>query len=270
MLIQNLEAEILASHQIGREVFLLKLQAPAIAAAAQPGQFVHIRCSETLDPLLRRPLSIHDVGAGGELFLLYQVKGRGTAWLARQGAGKKINILGPIGRGFTLPANKRVALVAGGLGIVPLLFLARRALEAGNEVDFFYGAQDRERLYQLETLKAMKINLFVATDDGSEGFYGPVTKLWEHYLEERTYDRCYACGPRAGMAEFARLASKFSITAEVSLEERMACGLGACRGCVTALLDAQGKIYYENVCTGGPVFDAATVYWGDQVKWNKL
>ncbi|WP_258358615.1 dihydroorotate dehydrogenase electron transfer subunit [Moorella sulfitireducens (nom. illeg.)] len=265
-MIQNMEAEVLAARQMGREVFLLKLQAPAVTAAAQPGQFVHIRCSETMDPLLRRPLSIHDVGDKGEIVLLYQVKGRGTAWLAGREAGDKIDILGPIGRGFTLPAGKRVALVAGGLGIVPLLFLARRALEAGNEVDFFYGAQDKERLYQLETLKAMKINLFVATDDGSAGFHGQVTRLWEHYLEERTYHRGYACGPRAELAEFARLAAKYSMAAEVSLEEKMACGLGACRGCATALLDARGKIYYENVCTGGPVFNAADVYWGDQVK----
>ncbi|WP_338823963.1 Dihydroorotate dehydrogenase B (NAD(+)), electron transfer subunit [Moorella humiferrea] len=263
MLIQNIAAEVLASHQAGPEVFLLKLRAPAIAKVAQPGQFVHIRCGETMDPLLRRPLSIHDVGAGGELFLLYQVKGRGTAWLAGRQAGDKVDILGPIGRGFTLPAKKRVALVAGGLGIVPLLFLARRALEAGNVVDFFYGAQDKERLYRLETLEAMAINLFVATDDGSTGFHGPVTELWKEHLREKTYDLSYACGPRAGLAAFARLAARYGIPAEVSLEERMACGFGACRGCVTALLDAQGKIYYENVCTGGPVFDAASVYWGD-------
>ncbi|MDK2817278.1 MAG: dihydroorotate dehydrogenase electron transfer subunit [Moorella sp. (in: firmicutes)] len=269
-MLQYLEAEVLASHQLGQDVYLLRLHAPLIAEAAQPGQFVHVRCSETFDPLLRRPLSIHDAGNKGELTLLYQVKGRGTAWLALQQPGQKINILGPLGRGFTLPQNKRLALVAGGMGMVPLLFLARRALEAGNEVDFFYGTRDREQLYQLETLKAMQVNLFLATDDGSAGFQGPVTKLWEKYIPERSYDRGYACGPRQALAAFARLSGKFSLPAEVSLEERMACGLGACRGCVTALLDAQGKIYYENVCTGGPVFDAATVYWGDQVKWNKL
>ncbi|MEW8958260.1 MAG: dihydroorotate dehydrogenase electron transfer subunit [Moorella sp. (in: firmicutes)] len=263
MLIQNITAEVLASHQAGPEVFLLKLRAPAIAKVAQPGQFVHIRCGETMDPLLRRPLSIHDVGAGGELFLLYQVKGRGTAWLAGRQAGDKVDILGPIGRGFTLPAKKRVALVAGGLGIVPLLFLARRALEAGNVVDFFYGVQDETGLYRLETLRTMGVNLYIATDDGSAGFYGSVIELWKDNLQDRTYDYSFACGPKAGLAAFARLAARYGIPAEVSLEERMACGFGACRGCVTALLDAQGKIYYENVCTGGPVFDAASVYWGD-------
>lgn len=262
-MIQNVAAAVMSSDRVGEGVYLLRLKTPTVAKEARPGQFIHIRCSETMDPLLRRPLSIHDIAAGGELILLYQVRGRGTAWLARQQPGNSIDILGPLGRGFTLPSNKRVALVAGGLGVVPLLFLARRALERGNKVDFFYGAQDKDRLYQRETLEAMGLNLFLATDDGSAGFKGPVTKLWEQYLAERSYDRSYACGPRAELAEFARLAARAAIPAEVSLEERMACGLGACRGCVTALRDACGNKYYENVCTGGPVFDAATVCWED-------
>ncbi|MDN5344446.1 MAG: dihydroorotate dehydrogenase electron transfer subunit [Clostridia bacterium] len=261
VLIQNLEAEVLASCRVGADVYLLRLQAPTIAEIARPGQFVHVRCSETLDPLLRRPLSIHDIGDGGGLVFLYQVRGRGTAWLARQQAGSRIDILGPLGRGFTLTTNKRIALVAGGLGIVPLLFIARQALENGNQVDFFYGARDRERLYQRETLQAMGVNLLLATDDGSAGFRGPVTKLWEQYLKERRYERAYACGPREELAEFAHLAARYDIPAEVSLEERMACGLGACRGCVTTLRDTTGNRYYENVCTGGPVFDAAAVEW---------
>lgn len=265
-MIQKLEAEVLATAQMGAGVYLLHLYAPDVAGSAQPGQFVHIRCSETTDPLLRRPLSIHDLGKEGELIFLYQVKGRGTAWLVRQEPGSKIDILGPLGRGFTLPASKiniRIALVAGGLGVVPLLFLARRARARGYEVDFFYGAQNGERLFQAAALRALDINLHIATDDGSAGWPGPVTKLWEQYLQAGNYDRAYACGPRAELKEFARLAGKAAIPAEVSLEERMACGLGACRGCVTALRDTLGNKYYENVCTGGPVFDAATVDWED-------
>lgn len=254
---------MLATSRAGQDVYLLSLDAPTITKVSQPGQFVHIRCSDTFDPLLRRPLSIHDIGSEGELILLYQVRGRGTAWLAGRQVSNKVNVLGPIGRGFTLPVKKKTALVAGGLGVVPLLFLARRLLELNNEVDFFLGAQDSKRLLRLDALQDMKINLFLATDDGSLGFKGPVTRLWQEHLEHEAYDRGYACGPRAEMAEFARLAGEVALPAEVSLEERMACGLGACRGCVAAIRGSYGNKQYQNVCTCGPVFDAASVCWED-------
>ncbi|AKX97591.1 dihydroorotate dehydrogenase B (NAD(+)), electron transfer subunit [Moorella thermoacetica] len=257
---QKLEAEVVASIRIGPDICLLRLKAPAIAATARPGQFVHLRCGEGLDPLLRRPLSIHDSG-DGELTLFYQVKGRGTAWLSRQHPGSKVDLLGPLGRGFTLVSGRRLALVAGGLGMAPLFFLARQARELGNEVDFFYGARNSRGLHRLEALEDLGIRLFIATDDGSAGFRGPVTALWEKQLKDNHYDRAYACGPRPALAAFARLAAAAAVPAEVSLEERMACGFGACRGCVTALRDSRGEKYYENVCTGGPVFDAAAVCW---------
>ncbi|MDK2821672.1 MAG: dihydroorotate dehydrogenase electron transfer subunit [Clostridia bacterium] len=263
-MIQNIKAEILASRKIGHDIFLLKLNAPSITETAQPGQFVHIRCSETTDPLLRRPISIHDINSDGELTLIYHVKGKGTSWLSKREAGKKLDILGPIGRGFTLTENKRVALVAGGLGSIPLFFLAKKAAEKNNEVDFFIGAQSKGCLLRIDELKALNINLYIATDDGSEGFKGFITQLWEQYLKNgKVYDRAYSCGPKPQMAAFSRLAIKASLPAEVSLEENMACGIGACRGCVTTIQDSYGNKHYENVCTCGPVFDATTVCWGD-------
>ncbi|BCV22691.1 dihydroorotate dehydrogenase electron transfer subunit [Moorella sp. Hama-1] len=257
---QHLQVEVLTSQPVGMDICLLRLKAPDLARAARPGQFVHLRCGEGLDPFLRRPLSIHDAGAG-EVTLFYQIKGRGTSWLRRRVPGSRVDLLGPLGRGFTLISGGRLALVAGGLGMAPLFFLARVARGMGNEIDFFYGARDRQGLYRLEDLEGLGVRLFLATDDGSTGFHGPVTGLWEQHLKGTSYDRAYACGPRPALATFARLAAAAGILAEVSLEERMACGFGACRGCVTALHDARGEKYYENVCTGGPVFDAAAVCW---------
>ncbi|MGI9860558.1 dihydroorotate dehydrogenase electron transfer subunit [Moorella naiadis] len=259
---QHLQVEVLTSQPVGTDTCLLKLKAPDLARAARPGQFVHLLCGEGRDPLLRRPLSIHDAG-GGEVTLFYQVKGRGTSWLSRRQPGSRVDLLGPLGRGFTLVAGGRLALMAGGLGMAPLFFLARVAREIGNTVDFFYGARDRQGLHRLEDLEGLGVRLYLATDDGSAGLHGSVTALWEQQLQGRVYDRAYACGPRPALAAFARLAAAAGIPAEVSLEERMACGFGACRGCVTALRDARGEKYYENVCTGGPVFDAAAVCWED-------
>lgn len=263
LLTEILEAVVLASSQIRPDIYLLSLEAPTISRDARPGQFVHIRCSHMYDPLLRRPLSIHDIGSKGELVLLFQAKGRGTAWLAGQQAGNRINVLGPVGQGFSIVANKKVAIVAGGLGVVPLLFLARKLLESDNEVNFFLGAQDCDKLLRLEALRRMEVNLFLATDDGSAGFKGTVTDLWKKHLRPGAFDWAYACGPQAEMAEFARLAERVALPAEVSLEERMACGIGLCRGCVTAVCDASGHKKYENVCSCGPVFNAAAVCWED-------
>lgn len=264
-MIDLLDAEVLANERAEKDIYLMRLFAPRIVKVAKPGQFVHVRCSSssTFDPLLRRPLSIHDVYHDKEeLILLYKVRGRGTEWLAGRNPGSRVNVLGPIGQSFTLPAGNKVAIVAGGLGIVPLLFLARRLLLLNNEIDFFFGAEESEKLYQLENLQSLNMNLLISTDDGSRGFRGQVTGMWEEYLKIKRYDMAYACGPWAEMAEFARLAGLYSIPAEVALEERMACGVGACRGCVTGISDGGGKRHYVNVCTHGPVFDAAGVCWG--------
>ncbi|GFN22075.1 dihydroorotate dehydrogenase electron transfer subunit [Thermanaeromonas sp. C210] len=254
------QGEVVANSPVGPGIYHLRLR--VALPGALPGQFVHLRCGSSLDPLLRRPLSIHDYNpAGQEVQLLYQVVGRGTAWLAGRKPGDFIDGLGPLGRGFTLPAGPRVALVAGGLGLAPLFFLARVAAAEGCQVTFYVGARSREGLLRLEALEGLGLEVQRATDDGSAGFAGPVTSLLARDLEYKRYDQIFACGPRAMLAEVARLAGQKGIPAEVSLEERMACGLGACRGCVVALYGEDGSIAYENVCSAGPVFPAEKIVW---------
>ncbi|MGI9952288.1 dihydroorotate dehydrogenase electron transfer subunit [Moorellaceae bacterium AZ2] len=254
------QGEVLANSPAGPDIYHLRLKVPVLTA--QPGQFVHIRCGPYFDPLLRRPLSIHDFDpARQELELLYQVVGKGTAWLADRGPGDLIDGLGPLGRGFSLPAGPRVALVAGGLGLAPLFFLARVAAARGEQVTFYLGARSRRQLLRQEALQKLGIEVKTATDDGSAGFAGPVTALLARDLEKKRYDQIFACGPRAMLEKVTQLAGQKGIPAEVSLEERMACGLGACRGCVVALYQEDGSLAYENVCSAGPVFPAPKIVW---------
>ncbi|HBT47746.1 MAG TPA: dihydroorotate dehydrogenase electron transfer subunit [Peptococcaceae bacterium] len=254
------QGEVVANTAVGPDIYHLRLR--TALPGPRPGQFVHLRCGSSWDPLLRRPLSIHDYNpARQELELLYQVVGRGTAWLAGRRPGDFLDGLGPLGRGFTLPPGPRVALVAGGLGIAPLFFLARVAAAGGYQVTLYVGARSRDGLLRLETLQGLAVEVQRATDDGSAGFAGPVTSLLARHLEYKQYDGIFACGPRAMLAEVAKLAGQRGIPAEVSLEERMACGLGACRGCVVALYGEDGSIAYENVCSAGPVFPAEKIVW---------
>lgn len=252
--------EVICNSSLGQGVYLLRLRAPL--ARVEPGQFIHLRCAWGYDPLLRRPLSVHDFEPQSqEILLLYRVMGKGTAWLAERRPGDKISGLGPLGRGFVLPRGKRVAMVAGGMGVAPLFFAARRALAYGNEVVFLQGARRREELWRSEELRALGVEWEAATEDGSLGFTGLVPDLLAHHLTFRKFDCVFACGPRDMLAAVAGIAGAHRVPAQVSLEEHMACGLGACRGCVVPVYQENGDVGYENVCSDGPVFSAARVVW---------
>lgn len=276
------------------EVFL-----PEVALEAKPGQFVHLRCGEGIDPFLRRPLSIAGVDRGeGLVRFLYQVKGEGTRWLARRRAGDRLDVIGPLGNGFeafSQPGQPGSAiLVAGGIGVAPLLFLAQemqfqqycreRAQQVGAGTSLrpvaLLGARTAGLLLGAKELEEMGCQVLVATEDGSAGFHGLVTELLERTLEDHLADHSqnpgdgevavYACGPRPMLAAVARLCQQYHLPGWVSLEERMACGLGACRGCAVKVhrKDAQTEADYTelgytyvNVCSEGPVFSVNEVIW---------
>ncbi|WP_027717202.1 dihydroorotate dehydrogenase electron transfer subunit [Desulfovirgula thermocuniculi] len=262
--------------KVGLDVYRMELFAPDVAAQARPGQFLHVsvhtkgRGSDCYDPLLRRPLSVHGVDVKrGAVALLYRVVGRGTALLARVKEGELLDVLGPLGRGFSLPpAGSRVVLVAGGMGVAPLYFLAEELLRFGHEVHFLAGARRLEELYLLGDLLALEekrpsFKPSFATDDGSYGFCGPVTGLLEVLLAAVKVDRAYACGPRQMLREAAGVLARFGVPGEVSLEERMGCGVGACLSCACRVREA-GGFSYRRVCADGPVFAAESVDWEDR------
>ncbi len=227
------------------------LHAPDIATSAAPGQFVHLRVHDSLHPLLRRPFSVarRDVTAG-TLTLIYRVVGEGTARLADRRPGDRMDVLGPLGRGFRMLPGKIPLLVGGGVGIAPLIFLAEEARRTGRQVELLAGARTAALLVGEEDLREFGVECCPATDDGSRGYRGPVTGLVAGRLDGRAV---YASGPPAMLRQVQLLAE--SVPAQLCIEGVMACGVGACLGCSCRTRDGGRRL----VCTDGPVFDAHEV-----------
>ncbi|MCQ2559718.1 MAG: dihydroorotate dehydrogenase electron transfer subunit [Clostridia bacterium] len=247
------EFRITAKERILPDHCLLQVEAPEIAQEAQPGQFVQIRCGQDLEPLLRRPISIHRV-TGECLSFLFRIVGRGTQKLAEKQVGDKLDILGALGQGFRLPETKsKVALIGGGIGVAPLVFLADSLNDC--QVDLLAGAARRDLL--LPESYFSQVNYYPATDDGSWGYSGLVTDLLKSKLQEgESYAGFYACGPLPMLKALARLAQEFGLKGQISLEEKMGCGLGVCLSCVTKIKDQQGNSFsHQRICREGPVFD---------------
>jgi dihydroorotate dehydrogenase electron transfer subunit len=250
------ETALLAVEPVARATLRLVLDAPVLAAAARPGQFVMLGAlePERLDPFLNRPLSIHRTGPAGRLELLVAQVGRATRTMGGWRPGQRVRLLGPLGRGFDPPAGPGpLLLVGGGIGVAPLVFLAERSRAAGADCRLLYGAADAGALVPLDPGCPVEL----ATDDGSRGHPGPVTELLGPRLRAagpRPAAVC-ACGPRPMLAAVAGLCAAAGVPAQVSLENRMACGTGACMGCT---LEVAGRP--QRVCCEGPVFDATEVF----------
>ena len=234
----------------------LTLHAPLIAAAAQPGQFVMVACGPSLDPLLRRPFSIHRRIGAEQIQLLFRVVGRGTRLLSELRPGQALSLIGPLGRGFGPVLADSVCFVGGGIGIAPLLFLADRWHRSDQACTVLLGSRTGDELTQLASeFEALGCRIETATDDGSLGHHGLVTDLLAPHLAH--IRKVYVCGPHAMMATVAGLCKTVQVACEASLEAHMACGLGACLGCTIHGTDT----LYKHVCKHGPVFNAEEVAW---------
>ncbi len=259
------QATVIEHHRAGRGYYRILLKTPGLAARATPGQFVMLRVSENRDPILARPFGIASVKAKQSIELFYRVVGRGTSLLTAAERGTVLQAVGPIGKGFPMPETGTTPLfVAGGSGFPPLLYVA--ASQRGKGM-MFLGARDKGCLPPLEAMRKcrdLSKRVFVATDDGSSGKQGFVTDLLASFLNSQKSSSSFvifACGPRAMMAAVAKLAADRNIPCYVSMEERMACGLGVCMGCSVAV-KAGG---YKRVCREGPVFNAQEIDWTERV-----
>ncbi|MEG2536759.1 MAG: dihydroorotate dehydrogenase electron transfer subunit [Hydrogenoanaerobacterium sp.] len=253
---------VLEAHMEAPDIASLTLQAPELAGICRPGQFAHIYCGGGVYSLTRRPLSISDAD-GESLSFLFQVKGEGTQWLAQRKKGDTVDIVAPLGSGcYTLPQSGKIIIAAGGIGLAPVIFLAHEAVKAGLEVLLVFGARNKDNVYSVKKLEAMGVTVQIATEDGSMGERGFVTAPLERVLKSELPAAMYACGPHAMLAAVARLAQSYKVPLQLSLEERMACGVGACKGCVVAIKDDAGT-HYKNVCSDGPVFNAEEVFFDE-------
>jgi len=263
------KAELSKKEQLGPDIYRFTLKAYDIALAAQPGQFVMVKVTDGLDPLLRRPFSIHQVTGKGELQILFKAIGKGTEILANLPVGSTVDLVGPLGNSFSLPEQGLVCLVGGGMGIAPLLFLSKKLLQRKEppQIRVLLGAQHKGELTQLlMDFEGMGVQVDHATDDGSSGHKGFVTELIEPIWQGAGDQQCtvLCCGPTPMMKAVAGLCHRNKVQCQVSLETMMACGISACLGC-TVLRSKQGghnpDALYFHVCKDGPVFDAGVIEW---------
>lgn len=258
----SMEKGLVVRHlQVGQDLFEMELITPGIVSECQPGQFIHVQVGQENYPILRRPLSLYDVDRHlGSIVFLYKVVGEGTRLLSKVRPKDSLNVMGPLGRGFSLPKQEcNVLLVGGGVGIAPLVYLARVLIERRCRVRVLHGTQTREQLAAFEKLRQIGVQFMPATVDGSAGFKGLVTELLFKKVDPAWIDYIYTCGPEPMMARTAAYARQYGIAGQASLEEHMACGVGACLGCARQLkADDPG---YAKICKDGPVFDLDKLDW---------
>jgi len=249
------QALVISNEQVAFDLFEIEMIAPQVALLCEPGQFLQVRIDVNNDPLLRRPISIYDADKErGTIILLYKVVGRGTNLLTTVKAQEYLDIMGPLGKGFSLPATAgKAVLVGGGVGVAPLLYLARRLQEMKCDVTVLYGAGSSKELAAAQRFENLPVQLLTATMDGSEGYKGLVTDLLKEQINPKETNVIYTCGPEIMMASVADYAVQHNIGGECSLEENMACAVGACLGCARKLKSTDTG--YVKVCKDGPVFN---------------
>jgi dihydroorotate dehydrogenase electron transfer subunit len=256
----DLTCPLLAQHTLTGDYRLLELDAAAIVQAAQPGQFVHLRVTGLDQTALRRPFSIYRA-EGNVLSLIYKTVGRGTSRLAQLAAGDSVGLIGPLGNGFPRELAGRVpVLVAGGYGVAPLSFLARRL---GGKGVLLVGGRTAADVLCTADFRDLGWEVQVATQDGSLGEQGLVTVLLDRWLAAHPPERAelYACGPDGLLRAVTERARSAGCRAWLSLDKHMVCGVGACLACVQNLRRADGSTWIGRVCHDGPVFEANEIVW---------
>jgi len=267
---EDMTATILANAEVAPEHYLMKLAVSGAFRDARPGQFVMLRPPGRGFPFLGRPLGIYSLAQNGDgawIEILYRATGRGTKVISTMCEGDRIEILGPLGNRFELKQGmKKAVFVAGGIGIAPLVFLAemlrRDAPPERLEMILYIGAKCSAGLLGIDRMNSFGAEVRVSTDDGSAGFEGPVTDLFREDLLSFTASKTevFVCGPNPMLKRMGEIIADYPVACQVLMEERMACGMGACLGCTIEVRTPTG-VEYRQVCTDGPVFDLREIVW---------
>ena len=237
--------KIVENKKIAKDTFILKVENPALFEIL-PGQFFMIKINEFNYPLLRRPFSV--AGFSNTIDIIYRIVGEGTAILSKKREGEFLDFLGPLGNGFKINSAKRLILVGGGVGVAPLLYL-KDVIENRYKIacEAYFGFNSRDEVFTDDG--------FISTMDGSLGFKGTAVDMVQDKLDEDSL--IFACGPVPMMKKLALLSFEYGCSMQVSLESRMACGIGVCLGCVVETVDGD----FKRVCVEGPVFDFEEIQW---------
>jgi len=267
------KSQVLNNMEVSPGYFRMRMTAPPAVLHAGAGQFVMVKVNEAIDPLLRRPFGIYDMGSfatpytdcGTQTYLeiLYKVVGKGTAMLADMHQGDHLDILAPLGKGFDLgPDGEEKILVGGGVGLAPLYLLAKELVK-NHKVRLFAGGRNKDDILCITEFERLGVETYVATDDGTLGDRGLVTEVMSRYIGTTCGSKqILACGPFPMLKAVADIAAALGVPCQVSLEAYMACGMGACLGCVV-----KGKNHtaetpdFRCVCKDGPVFDYKELQW---------
>jgi dihydroorotate dehydrogenase electron transfer subunit len=265
-------APVLLQRRLARDTYLIRLQAPALACAIRPGQFMMLRVPGRTDPLLGRPFALYDTvlddaGQPIGVDVVYLVVGKMTALMSTLAAGDRIDIWGPLGNGFPEPhGSEHVALVAGGIGQTPFLAHIRELLgtrgygaaarQRVQRVSLYYGVRSADLAAGVEDFRAAGATVHMASNDGTIGHHGFVTDLLE---QQPAAEHVFGCGPEPMLHVLAKQCQRRGVPCHLSLETPMACGVGICFSCVTPVRTADGWDY-KRVCVDGPVFDASTLH----------
>jgi dihydroorotate dehydrogenase electron transfer subunit len=270
----HMEGEILENRQITPVTWIMKVHAPRAAPAMRAGQFVNLRTSRSLVPLLRRPMSIHRVirhaGAATGFCVLYDVVGPGTRNLSLLRPAERVDFVGPLGNWITVPDTvERAVLVAGGIGAGPVKFVAETLQERGiRDITVCYGARDADHSVPVDELAPNGCRVLVTTDDGSVGRKGLVTASVAELLERGRLapgDYAFACGPVPMFAALQALLARHDVDCEAATEEFMGCGFGVCFGCPLRQRQPDGTVAYRLCCVDGCLFPLSTLVFGDEV-----
>lgn len=255
MFLEN--CQIIENKKIDANYFLMKVRSEKMAADAKPGQFFMFKCNRGL-AILRRPISLHNVIVSESILeFYYEVKGKGTEEFSRLLPGDMLNIQGPLGNGFNTDfTSKTLLLIGGGMGMAPMKYLLNTLLEKKNRVIFIPGGRNNSALEILKTfdLERENLEIHMMTDDGSAGTKGNVIEKMREIIKSDHIDMIFSCGPHRMMELVGEIANEKEISCQISLEERMACGVKACVGCSIKTLDGMKK-----VCHDGPVFDSKII-----------
>lgn len=256
---KQVKADIIDNKTLTRGFYKMRIRSTYLAKNAKPGQFVEVRCSDSNEMILRRPLGVHRILVDG-VEILYEIVGQGTEMLSQKEKGDILDVIGPLGNGFKIAKDAHSIIIAGGIGVAPLVSLAEN-IKSKKDMHVLIGACKKEHILCEKEFKKTGAKVLVATEDGSRGLKGFVTELLKklHLGGQRTM--IYACGPNNMLKAVSKIAYDKNTPCQVSLEERMACGVGVCLGCPVKVRKGFIDTEYKMVCKDGPVFMADEIVW---------
>ena len=255
-------AQLEHKEEIIKGIYKFSVKASEIVQNAKPGNFIEIRVTDQVEPFFSFLISIYNLDKeNGILEFIFQVKGKGTEILSRKEIGDKIDIIGPLGFGtFNFEKYNKIAVIGGGIGIFPLYELSKQAKESGKTVNCYLGFRNKDLVMLEKEFKDVTDNLTICTDDGSYGEKGFVIDKLAKDMENEKFECIFACGPTPMLRAVKKYAEENGISCQVSLEERMGCGLGVCLGCAVKKANSPADApEYFHVCKGGPVFNSKDV-----------